>query len=76
MPTYPLFQVDAFTTQPFKGNPCAVVFDAGDITAEVMQAIAQEMNLAETAFVSHSKIADFKVRYFTPATVLNSQRSF
>ena len=68
MPTYPLFQIDAFTTQPFKGNSCAVVFDADHLTADMMQTIAQEMNLAETAFVSNSMLADFKVRYFTPAS--------
>ena len=68
MPTFPLFQVDAFTTQPFQGNSCVVVFDADHLTADMMQTIAKEMNLAETAFVSKSTKADFKVRYFTPAS--------
>ena len=60
-------QVDAFTDYPLGGNPCAVVFDSGDLDAEEMQAIALEMNLSETAFVMDSANADFRVRYFTPA---------
>ena len=57
-------QVDAFTDRPLGGNPCAVVFEAGDLNAEVMQAIALEMNLSETAFVMESANTDFRVRYF------------
>jgi len=66
MPTYPFLQVDAFTDRPLGGNPCAIVLDADDLDADVMQAIAREMNLSETAFVLHSSVADFGVRYFTP----------
>lgn len=62
-----MMQIDAFTDRPMGGNPCAVVFDADDLSSATMQAIAQEMNLSETAFVMRSKIADFRVRYFTPA---------
>lgn len=67
MKTYPIMQVDAFTNQPLAGNPCAILFDADDLSDGQMLAIAKEMNLSETAFVRHSKIADFGVRYFTPA---------
>lgn len=67
MPTYSMMQIDAFTDQPLGGNPCAVVFDADDLSPATMQAIAQEMNLSETAFVMRSDSADFRVRYFTPA---------
>ena len=62
-----LMQVDAFTDYPLGGNPCAVVFESGDLDPEMMQAIALEMNLSETAFVMESSSADFRVRYFTPA---------
>jgi len=62
-----LLQVDAFTTQPLQGNPCAVVFDADPLDADTMQAIAREMNLSETAFVLKSDRANFRARYFTPA---------
>jgi len=60
-------QVDAFTTRPLAGNPCAIVFDADELTADEMLAIAREMNLSETAFVRRSTVADFGARYFTPA---------
>lgn len=67
MPTYPFMQVDAFTERPLAGNPCAIVFNADDLTADQMLAIAKEMNLSETAFVRQSAVADFGARYFTPA---------
>jgi trans-2,3-dihydro-3-hydroxyanthranilate isomerase len=60
-------QVDAFTTTPLGGNPCAIVFDADDIPDETRLAIAREMSLSETAFVVQSSEADFGARYFTPA---------
>lgn len=59
-------QVDAFTTIPFGGNPAGVVTDASNISDEIKQNIAKEMNLSETAFVSESDVADFKVQFFTP----------
>jgi trans-2,3-dihydro-3-hydroxyanthranilate isomerase len=67
MPVYPFMQVDAFTTYPLGGNPCAILFNTDDMDAETMLAVAREMNLSETAFVRHSEVADFGVRYFTPA---------
>ena len=60
-------QVDAFTTTPLGGNPCAVVFEADPLETHAMQAIAREMNLSETAFVLESDRADVRARYFTPA---------
>lgn len=59
-------QVDAFTDIPFGGNPAGVVTDANGLDDETMQKIAREMNLSETAFVTKSDVADFKVRFFTP----------
>ncbi len=59
-------QVDAFTTVPFGGNPAGVVTDASALTEAEMQAIAREMNLSETAFVTPSQAANFRVRFFTP----------
>lgn len=67
MPTYPFMQVDAFTDRPLGGNPCAILFETDDMDEATMQAIAREMNLSETAFVRRSAVADFGVRYFTPA---------
>src|ERR1043165_7416736 len=67
MSTYPLYQVDAFTTRPLGGNACAIVFDSADLSAETMLAIAREMNLSETSFVWRMDDGRFRARYFTPA---------
>ncbi|HBX69558.1 MAG TPA: PhzF family phenazine biosynthesis protein [Chloroflexi bacterium] len=67
MPSYEILQVDAFTSQPLGGNPCAVIFDTDAMDSATMLAIAKEMNLSRAAFVRSSDIADFGVRYFTPA---------
>jgi trans-2,3-dihydro-3-hydroxyanthranilate isomerase len=63
---YKILVVDAFTKRAYSGNPCAVVFDAGELSSGQMQRIAQEMNLSETAFILASDVAEFRVRYFTP----------
>ena len=63
-----IYQVDAFTTQSFGGNPAGVIIDATELTESEMQKIAKEMNCSETAFVlpSEDPAADFRVRFFTP----------
>lgn len=45
------YQLDVFTDKPFAGNPLAVITDGDGLSARQMQAIAREMNLAETVFV-------------------------
>lgn len=67
MRTFPFALVDAFTTKPLSGNPCAIVMNADHLSDAEMLAIAKEMNQAETAFLSASKVANLKARYFTPA---------
>jgi len=67
MPEYALYQVDAFTTSPLGGNPCAVLIDCSDLSDATMLAIAKEMNLSETAFVWQKPDGHFRARYFTPA---------
>lgn len=67
MPSYTLYQVDAFTTTPLGGNPCAVVFNCADLSNNQMLAIAKEMNLSETSFVWQKPDGNFRARYFTPA---------
>jgi len=66
MGALPILQVDAFTDMPFRGNPAAVVLDAEELTERQMQAVAREMNLSETVFVTSSAVADFRLRFFTP----------
>jgi PhzF family phenazine biosynthesis protein len=61
----PIFQIDAFTSQVFGGNPAAVVPLAQWLPAERMQSIAAENNLAETAFFV-PKGDHYELRWFTP----------
>jgi trans-2,3-dihydro-3-hydroxyanthranilate isomerase len=68
MATYPLMQIDAFTEQRFHGNPCAVVLDADGLSDALMQTIALEMNLSETAFARRLPDGAFAARYFTPSS--------
>jgi PhzF family phenazine biosynthesis protein len=60
-----IFQIDSFTDLPFKGNPAGVTF-GDDLSSNEKQLIAREMNLSETAFISKSKVADYKLQWFTP----------
>ncbi|RUS88435.1 hypothetical protein EGW08_003831 [Elysia chlorotica] len=71
----PMYIVDAFTDQPFSGNPAAVcLVDPKEVLAnETMQHIAAEMNLSETVFVTPEKgsfkdATLFEIRWFTPTT--------
>ena len=59
-------QVDAFTDRPFGGNPAAVCVLTGARDAEWMQRVAEEMNLAETAFLVPGPDG-YELRWFTPA---------
>ncbi len=63
----PIFQVDAFTTRRFAGNPAAVIPMETFLPDAVLQAIAAENNLAETAFLVREG-NDYRLRWFTPAT--------
>ena len=60
-----IFQIDAFASEPFLGNPAGVTF-SNNLKENEMQLIAKEMNLSETAFISESRSADYKLRWFTP----------
>lgn len=63
-----VFQVDAFTQERFTGNPAGVVLGAEALDDAQMQAIARELNNADTAFVLPPEGADhdLRVRFFTP----------
>lgn len=68
-----LYQVDAFTSTLFKGNPAAVVPLEKWIDDALMQQLAMENNLAETVFFvpSEKEGADFDIRWFTPEVEIN-----
>lgn len=60
-----IYQVDAFTDTPFKGNPAGVMLVDEHFPAEEMQQLAMEMNLSETAFIIPNE-NEFRIQYFTP----------
>jgi PhzF family phenazine biosynthesis protein len=74
----PLFIVDAFTKEPFKGNQAGVCLLSEDLEDDKLQKIAFEMNLSETAFISvvnnnttFDGSNEFKLRWFTPNTEID-----
>jgi trans-2,3-dihydro-3-hydroxyanthranilate isomerase len=66
MARYRFHQLDVFTRTPLTGNPLAVFPQASGLDAATMQALAREMNLSETTFVTPSVVATRRVRFFTP----------
>jgi PhzF family phenazine biosynthesis protein len=60
-----VYQVDAFTNETFKGNPAGVCIVDKELDTALMQNIALEMNLSETAFIRKTGTS-FEIRYFTP----------
>jgi PhzF family phenazine biosynthesis protein len=67
MPTVPCWQVNAFTSRPFGGNPAAVCWLEQPVTDDWMQSIAAEMNLSETAYVRPTP-SGLELRWFTPVS--------
>lgn len=63
----PIYQVDAFTSEVFSGNPAAVCIIEEWLDDNIMQSIALENNLSETAFIMQ-RDGQFKIRWFTPET--------
>jgi len=63
----PIYQVDSFTSEPFKGNPAGVCLLDRPADEAWMQRVAAEMNLSETAFPVPRSDGAFDLRWFTPA---------
>jgi PhzF family phenazine biosynthesis protein len=63
-----LWQIDAFAEKPFEGNPAAVVPLESWLDDALMQRIANENNLAETAFIVAQTHGHYGLRWFTPTT--------
>jgi len=61
------YQVDAFTSEPFKGNPAGIMICKSSTSTDFMQKMAAEINLPETAFIYEIDHA-LHVRFFTPET--------
>src|SRR5277367_1979796 len=66
----PLLQVDAFSSEPFRGNPAAVCFLDRERDAGWMQAVAAEMNLSETAFLLPAGDG-WSLRWFSPSVEID-----
>jgi len=65
----PFAQIDAFASRPFEGNPAAVIPPDAWLADDILQRIAQENNLSETAFLVAGEhgAGDWELRWFTPA---------
>ena len=70
MNTTPIYQVDAFSTKPFAGNPAGVCLLNEPKPDEWMDSVAAEMNLAETAFLLPEG-EGYRLRWFTPKVEVN-----
>ncbi|KIJ53214.1 hypothetical protein M422DRAFT_73970 [Sphaerobolus stellatus SS14] len=68
MPSLAYTVVDAFTSVPFKGNPAAVIVLNSQLPNSILQNIAAEFNLSETAFITpiDPSSGNFGLRWFTP----------
>ena len=66
--TLKMWQVDAFAAKPLEGNPAAIVPLQSWLDAGLMQKIANENNLAETAFFVETAPGKYDLRWFTPAS--------
>lgn len=62
----PIFQIDAFSDRVFGGNPAAVCPLEFWLEDEILQRIAMENNLSETAFLVRRGDGDYDLRWFTP----------
>jgi PhzF family phenazine biosynthesis protein len=74
MKAYTVYQIDAFTSEKFSGNPAGVITNAEGLSEHDMQRIARELNNSETVFIFPPDDAshDVKFRYFTPTTEVPS----
>src|ERR1700733_5364283 len=66
MAKYEIQKVYAFSSPEGGGNPAGVLIGAESLSEDQMQAIAKEVGFSETAFVSASSVANFKLDFFTP----------
>jgi PhzF family phenazine biosynthesis protein len=62
----PCYQIDAFTPEPYRGNPAAVCIMPTDLNDRLYLSISSEMNLSETAFMTQTEPGVYRLRWFTP----------
>ena len=61
-----VFTMNSFAKKKGGGNPAAIVLDANNLSDNQMQKLAEKIGFSETAFITKSEYADFRVRFFTP----------
>jgi PhzF family phenazine biosynthesis protein len=66
-----IYQIDAFTNEKFKGNPAAVIILEDWLEDSIMQSIAIENNLSETAFAKKCDESSYEIRWFSPITEID-----
>ncbi|PSW21799.1 PhzF family phenazine biosynthesis protein [Photobacterium sanctipauli] len=66
-----IFVIDTFTQQQFKGNSAAVVPLKEWLAPSLMQKIASENNLSETAFIKQTELGKYEIRWFSPLTEID-----
>ena len=66
-----IYQIDAFTNEKFKGNPAAVIILEEWLEDSMMQSIAIENNLSETAFAKKCDKNSYEIRWFSPITEID-----
>ncbi|MBT2757468.1 PhzF family phenazine biosynthesis protein [Mesobacillus foraminis] len=71
MKTITVYHYDAFSREPYMGNPAGVVLNGDDLTDAEMQEIAFKVGFNETAFPVKSDVADLRIRFFTPGHEMN-----
>lgn len=69
--TVTIYHYDAFSNQPYFGNPAGIVLNGETLTDDDMQKIAFEVGFNETSFPIKSAAADLRIRYFTPGHEMN-----
>lgn len=62
----PFYMINAFTTEPFKGNPAAICLTDKALDEATMQSIATELDVSETAFLLKTNNDSYDIRYFSP----------
>lgn len=67
----PVFIVDAFTSEPFRGNPAGICLLENELSSEVYQKIASELKHSETAFLIKKAQNHYNLRWFTPHVEVN-----
>ena len=66
-----IYKYEAFADKAGMGNPAGVAFECDNLTEDEMQKTAEKIGFNETVFLLASKIADIKMRYFTPGHEMN-----